>query len=99
MLYNENPKDKFREDLQSFDLTAALRQFISDNITLCLIILSVSAIAALSSGAKGVLTHRRVGTVLLIIMICRAYHAGSTSRKRIVIKDVKDVSNDPDENS
>lgn len=91
-MLNEDPNQKFQDDLNSFNMGAALRQFISDNLTLCLTLMAVSTIAMIANGAKGVLTHRRVGTALLVIMICRAYHTGATANsKRIVIKDIKDV--------
>lgn len=91
-MFHQDPKEKFQEDLADFNLGAALRQFFSDNVVLCLSVLAVSAIAALANGAKGVLTHRRVGTVLLVIMVCRAFHAGATANRRpIVLKDVSEA--------
>ena len=101
-MLNEDPTKKFQKDLEAFSMGAAVRQFVSDNITLCLVTLAVAGIAALANGAKGVLTHRRVGTVLLVIMVCRAYHAGATANRRpIIIKDIKDVEtpNDPEQAS
>jgi len=102
-MFNQDPHEKFQEDLAEFDLGAAFRQFFSDNVTLCLAVLAVSAIAALANGAKGILTHRRVGTVLLVIMVCRAFHAGATANRRpIVFKDVtppKEDEHDPKQDS
>ena len=89
-MFNQDPHAKFQEDLAEFNFGAALRTFVSDNITLCLLILAVCGISAVANGAKGVLTHRRVGTILLVIMVCRAFHAGATANRRIILKDVKE---------
>mgnify|MGYP000889273040 FL=1 len=94
-MFNQDPHVKFSQDYAEFSYSAAFRQFISDNLTLGLIILAVSGIAAISNGAKGVLSHRRVGTVLLVLMVCRAFHAGANAnRPRINIKDVTPEEND-----
>ena len=99
-MFNQDPKEKFREDIADFDFGAAFRTFVSDNITLCLIILAVCGISAVANGAKGVLTHRRVGTVLLVIMVCRAFHAGATANRRIILKDVTpEKENDSEQDS
>lgn len=100
-MFNQDPKEKFREDIADFDFGAAFRTFVSDNIALCLLILAVCGISAVANGAKGVLTHRRVGTVLLVIMVCRAFHAGATARRRIVMKDVtpQEDEHDPKQDS
>lgn len=87
MFANKDPKEKFAEDLGTFDFYAALRQFVSDNVTFCFFLLAVSAAAAMANGAKGILSHRRVGTILLVIFVCRAYHAGTKHNRTIVIKD------------
>lgn len=99
-MLHQDPREKFQEDLTEFDFGAALRRFVSDNIALCLLILAVCGISAVANGAKGVLTHRRVGTILLVIMVCRAYHAGITPRP-IVIKDVppEEDIHDPEQDS
>lgn len=100
-MFHQDPSDKFREDLTDFNFGAAMRQFFSDNVSLFLILLAVSGIAAFANGAKGVLTHRRVGTVLLVLMVCRAFHAGATANRRIVIKDVnpQEDEHDPKQDS
>lgn len=102
-MLNQDPKAKFQQDMAEFDMSAAFRRFMSDNISLCFLLLTVAAIAAVSSGAKSVLTHRRVGTILLVIMVCRAFHAGVTAnRPGIVIKDVtpeKEDENGTDKDS
>ena len=99
-MFNQNPHAKFQEDLAEFDFGAALRTFVSDNITLCLLILAVCGISAVANGAKGVLTHRRVGTILLVIMVCRAFHAGATANRRIILKDVTpEKENDSEQDS
>lgn len=101
-MFNKDPHDTFRDDLNSFDFGAAVRQFIADNVGLCMLILAVSAMAAVSGGAKQILTNRRVGSFLLIIMICRAFHRGATANRRIVMKDItpeKEESNDPEQDS
>lgn len=101
-MFNKDAKEKFHEDMAQFNYGAALRQFFSDNITLCMTILAVSAIAAASTGAKGLLTHRRVTTIILCVMVCRAFYAGATAnRPRIQIKDItpQEESNDPEQNS
>ena len=95
MFINKDPKEKFAEDVSGFDFYAALRQFVSDNVTFCFFLLAVSAAAAMANGAKGILSHRRVGTILLVIFVCRAYHAGSmNSRRTIVIKSFEDTTHD-----
>lgn len=95
MFINKDPKEKFAEDITGFDFYAALRQFISDNVTFCFFLLAVSAAAAMANGAKGILSHRRVGTILLVIFVCRAYHAGNRNVNRtIVIKDSEDATHD-----
>lgn len=100
-MFNQDPHAKFQEDLAEFNFGAALRTFVSDNITLCLLILAVCGISAVANGAKGVLTHRRVGTVLLVIMVCRAFHAGATARRQIVMKDItpQEDEHDPKQDS
>lgn len=102
-MLHQDPREKFQEDLADFDFGAALRRFVSDNVTLCLLILAVCGISAVANGAKGVLTHRRVGTILLVIMVCRAFHAGATAhRHQIVMKDVtppKEDNHDPEQDS
>lgn len=99
-MFNQDPHAKFQEDLAEFNFGAALRTFVSDNITLCLLILAVCGISAVANGAKGVLTHRRVGTVLLVIMVCRAFHAGATANRRIILKDVTpEKENDSEQDS
>lgn len=100
-MFNQDPHEAFREHLDSFNFGAALRQFVSDNITLCLLILSVSAIAAVSGGAEKLLTHRRVGSFLLVVMVCRAFHSGATANRRIVMKDIRkeEESHDPEQDS
>ena len=99
-MFNQDPHTKFQEDLAEFDFGAALRTFVSDNITLCLLILAVCGISAVANGAKGVLTHRRVGTILLVIMVCRAFHAGATANRRIILKDVTpEKENDSEQDS
>ena len=99
-MFNQDPHAKFQEDLAEFNFGAALRTFVSDNITLCLLILAVCGISAVANGAKGVLTHRRVGTILLVIMVCRAFHAGATANRRIVMKDVTpEKENDSEQDS
>ena len=99
-MFNQDPHAKFQEDLAEFNFGAALRTFVSDNITLCLLILAVCGISAVANGAKGVLTHRRVGTILLGIMVCRAFHAGATANRRIVLKDVTpEKENDSEQDS
>lgn len=99
-MFNQDPHAKFQEDLAEFNFGAALRTFVSDNITLCLLILAVCGISAVANGAKGVLTHRRVGTILLVIMVCRAFHAGATANRRIVLKDVTpEKENDSEQDS
>ncbi|WGL32494.1 hypothetical protein Arash_gp43c [Salmonella phage Arash] len=99
-MFNQDPHAKFQEDLAEFNFGAALRTFVSDNITLCLLILAVCGISAVANGAKGVLTHRRVGTILLVIMVCRAFHAGATANRRIILKDVTpEKENDSEQDS
>ncbi|EBQ4063391.1 hypothetical protein BA096_01410 [Salmonella enterica] len=99
-MFNQDPHAKFQEDLAEFNFGAALRTFLSDNITLCLLILAVCGISAVANGAKGVLTHRRVGTILLVIMVCRAFHAGATANRRIILKDVTpEKENDSEQDS
>ncbi|EBX1873554.1 hypothetical protein DRD23_08575 [Salmonella enterica subsp. enterica serovar Enteritidis] len=99
-MFNQDPHAKFQEDLAEFNFGAALRTFVSDNITLCLLILAVCGISAVANGAKGVLTHRRVGTILLVIMVCRAFHAGATANRRIIMKDVTpEKENDSEQDS
>ena len=99
-MFNQDPHAKFLEDLAEFDFGAALRTFLSDNIALCLLILAVCGISAVANGAKGVLTHRRVGTILLVIMVCRAFHAGATANRRIILKDVTpEKENDSEQDS
>lgn len=89
MFNSQDPKVKFQEDLNSFNFAAALRQFVSDNVTFCFLLLAVSAAAAVSNGARGLLSHRKVGTILLVIFVCRAYHAGTKHNRTIVIKEEK----------
>lgn len=99
-MFNQDPHAKFQEDLAEFNFGAALRTFVSDNITLCLLILAVCGISAVANGVKGVLTHRRVGTILLVIMVCRAFHAGATANRRIILKDVTpEKENDSEQDS
>lgn len=99
-MFNQDPHVKFKEDVAEFDFGAALRTFLSDNVALCLLILAVCGISAIANGAKGVLTHRRVGTILLVIMVCRAFHAGATGNRRIIMKDVTpEKENDPEQDS
>lgn len=94
MLYDKDPKEMFKE---SFSFSAALGSFIRDNVSLCLLILTVAGIAAVANGTKNLLSHRKVGTILLVIMICRAYHAGSTAN-RIVLTD-PEKENDSEQDS
>lgn len=100
-MLHQDPHVKFQEDIAEFDFGAALRRFVSDNVTLCLLILAVCGISAVANGAKGVLTHRRVGTILLVIMVCRAFHAGVTARPKITIKDItpQEDEHDPKQDS
>lgn len=99
-MLNQDPRTKFQEDLSDFNFGAALRTFVSDNIALALLILAVCGISAVANGAKGVLTHRRVGTILLVIMVCRAFHAGATANRKIVMKDITpEKPNDPEQDS
>lgn len=99
-MFNQDPHAKFQEDLSDFNFGAALRTFVSDNIALALLILAVCGISAVANGAKGVLTHRRVGTILLVIMVCRAFHAGATANRKIIMKDVTpEKPNDPEQDS
>lgn len=101
-MFHQDPSEKFQEDLAEFDLGVAFRQFLSDNVLLCLTILAVCGISAMANGAKGVLTHRRVSTVLLVIMVCRAFHAGATAHRRaLVVKDVtpKEEPNDSEKDN
>lgn len=90
MFNSTDPKVKFQEDLNSFNFAAALRQFVSDNVTFCFLLLAVSAAAAMANGARGILSHRRVGTILLVIFVCRAYHAGTKHNRTIVIKEASE---------
>ena len=99
-MFNQDPHAKFQEDLAEFNFGAAFRTFLSDNVALCLLILAVCGISAVANGAKGVLTHRRVGTILLVIMVCRAFHAGATANRRIILKDVTpEKENDSEQDS
>jgi len=95
MFNSTDPKVKFQEDLNSFNFAAALRQFVSDNVTFCFLLLAVSAAAAMANGARGILSHRRVGTILLVIFVCRAYHAGTKHNRTIVLKaETEDTTHD-----
>ena len=94
MLYGKDPKEMFAEN---FSFSAALGSFIRDNVSLFLLILTVAGVAAVANGTKSILSHRKVGTILLVIMICRAYHAGSTAN-RIILKDINpEKENDPEQ--
>lgn len=98
MFNSKDPKAKFQEDINSFNFAAALSQFVRDNITFCFLLLAVSAAAAVSNGARGILSHRRVGTILLIIFACRAYHAGTKHNRTVIIRDAsEDTTHDPEQ--
>lgn len=94
MFIKTDPRDKFAEDFDKFDFAAALRQFVSDNVTFCVFLLAISAAAVIANGTKSVLTHRRMGTILLVIFVCRAYHAGTKHRRITVMTTPEDTTHD-----
>lgn len=89
-MFGKNPREKFTEDLDQFDFSAAFGSFLKDNMLLCFIVLAASLGAVVFNGARGILSNKKVGTILLAIMVCRAYHAGSTRTIVITEKEVKD---------
>jgi hypothetical protein len=95
-MLNQDPHAKFQEDLADFDFGVALRTFVSDNVSLCLLLLAVCGISLVANGAKGILTNRRIGTILLVIMVCRAFYAGATANRRPIV--LKDVTPTPEDN-
>lgn len=89
-MFGPDPREKFLEDVNTFNYSAAFRQFIKDNFLFCFILLTAGIGAAVFNGARSTLSNKKVGTIILAVMVCRAFHAGMPKKIIIIEKETTD---------